>query len=71
VQIDPIKPKLKPRRIKRLKLKCDVLLSTSAFKVNLRRYTMVVEKEANYVREQSEADAAATAREVGNLSPSP
>jgi hypothetical protein len=38
VQFDPIKPKLKPPGTKRLKLKCDVLLSTSAFKFNLRRY---------------------------------
>ena len=38
VQVDPIKPKLKPPRTKRLKLKCDVLLSKSAFKSNLRRY---------------------------------
>jgi hypothetical protein len=39
VQVDPIKPKLKPPGTKRLKLNCDVLLSTSAFKFNLRRYT--------------------------------
>jgi hypothetical protein len=39
VQVDPIKPKLKPPGTKRLKLECDVLLSTSAFKFNLRRYT--------------------------------
>jgi len=30
-------PKLTPPGTKRLKLKCDVLLSTSAFKSNLRR----------------------------------
>jgi len=30
VQVDPIKPTLKPTGTKRLKLKCDVLLSTSA-----------------------------------------
>ena len=42
VQVDPIKPTSKPvgTTRKRLKLKCDVLLSTSAFKFNLRRYTM-------------------------------
>jgi hypothetical protein len=34
-----MEPKLKPPRTKRLKLKCDTLLSTSAFKSNLRRYT--------------------------------
>jgi hypothetical protein len=39
VQLDPIKPKLKPPGTKRLKLKIDVLLSTSAFKFNPRRYS--------------------------------
>jgi len=39
VQVDPIKPKLKPLGSMCLKLKCDVLLSTSAFKFNLRRHT--------------------------------
>ena len=39
VQIDPINPKLKAPGTKRLKLKCDILLSTSAFKFNLRRYS--------------------------------
>jgi hypothetical protein len=39
VQVDPVKPKLKPPGIKRLKLNCDVLLSTSSFNFNLRRYT--------------------------------
>ena len=38
VQIDPIKPMLKPPGTKRLKLNCDVLLSTFAFKLYLRRY---------------------------------
>ena len=39
MQVDPMKPKLKPPGTKRLRLKCDILLSTSAFKFNLRRYT--------------------------------
>ena len=39
MQVDPIKPKLNPPGTKRLKLKCDVLLSTFAFKFNSRRYT--------------------------------
>jgi hypothetical protein len=39
VQIDPMKPMLKPPRTKRLKLKCDILLSSYSFKFNLRRYT--------------------------------
>jgi hypothetical protein len=38
VQVDPIKTQLKPPGTKRLKLNCDVLLSTSAFKFNSRRY---------------------------------
>ena len=38
VQVDPIKPTLKPPGTKLLKLKCDTLLSTSAFKFNLRRF---------------------------------
>ena len=39
MQLDPTKPKLKPPGTERSKLNCDVLLSTSAFKINLRRYT--------------------------------
>jgi hypothetical protein len=39
VQVDPIKPKLKPPGTKRLKLEHDVPLSNFAFKFNLRRYT--------------------------------
>jgi hypothetical protein len=38
VQVDSIKPKLKPPGTKRLKLNCETLLSTSAFNFNLRRY---------------------------------
>jgi hypothetical protein len=39
VQVDPIKPKLKPPGTKHLKKpKCDVLLSSSDFKCNLRHY---------------------------------
>jgi hypothetical protein len=38
VQVDPIKPKLKPPGTKRLKRKCDIVLSTLAFKINLGRY---------------------------------
>jgi len=41
VQVDPMKPRLKPHGTKRLKLKCGVLLLTSAFKLNLRRYIML------------------------------
>jgi len=38
VQVDPIKPKLKPPGTKRLKLKHDELLWHFAFRFNLRRY---------------------------------
>jgi len=41
VHVDPIKPMSKPPGTVRLKLKCDELLSSFAFKVNLRRYMMV------------------------------
>ena len=40
-----MKPKLKPPGNKRLKLKCDLLLSTSAFKFNLRRYRVLHEQQ--------------------------
>ena len=42
VQVDPIKPKLKPPGTKRLKVQCDILLSTSAFHFNLRRYPVAL-----------------------------
>ena len=38
MQVEPIKPKLKQPITKRLKLTCDVLLPTSAFNFNVRRY---------------------------------
>jgi len=40
VQVDPMKSKLKPPGTKRLKEQCNILLSKSAFKINLRRYTV-------------------------------
>jgi hypothetical protein len=40
-----MKPKLKPPGTKRLKVKCDILMSTSAFKFNLRRYNEEEEEE--------------------------
>ena len=46
VQADPIKPKLTPPGTKRLTLNSDILLSTSAFKFNLRRYTVEPEVDA-------------------------
>ena len=38
MQVDPIKPKLKPPITKRLKVECDILISTSTFKFKLRSY---------------------------------
>jgi len=40
VQVDPMKPKLKPPGAERFKLKHDICFSTSAFKFNLRRYNV-------------------------------
>jgi hypothetical protein len=40
VQVDPMKPVLKPPGIKRLKLEYDKLVSDFAFNFNLRRYIM-------------------------------
>ena len=44
VQLDPIKPKLKPPGNERLKLNRDILLSNFAFKLNLRRYNVCYKK---------------------------
>ena len=57
VQVDPLKPMLKPPGTKRLKLNYDILLSTSAFKFNLRCYTMATEAAK---REAAAAAEAAT-----------
>jgi hypothetical protein len=40
VQVDPMKPKLRPPGTKRLKLECDVPLSRFAFIFNLHHYTV-------------------------------
>jgi hypothetical protein len=42
VQVDPIKPKLKPPGAKRLKLEYDGLVSNFGFKFSLRRYSKVM-----------------------------
>jgi len=42
VKVDPMEPILKPPGSKHLKLKCDIVLSTFAFKINLRRYSEVL-----------------------------
>ena len=50
MQVDSIKPKLKPPGSERLKLECDTLLSTFAFKFNLRRYGTVTDnKDGTYL----------------------
>ena len=61
MQVDPIKPKLKPPGTERFNLKCDILLSTSAFKFNLRCYTMAERRRA----------AEAAARQGLNPGPKP
>jgi hypothetical protein len=58
VLVDPIKPKLKPPGTKHLKLNCDILLSASAFKFNLRRYTEVARQVLEVGRQVAEEHAA-------------
>ena len=48
MQVDPMKPKLKLPGTKRLKPRCDTLLSTHAFNFSLRRYT-VAQAYTNYL----------------------
>jgi hypothetical protein len=48
VQVDPLKPKLKPPGAKRLKLKCDILLTTCASRFNLRRCNVVLRFISNH-----------------------
>jgi hypothetical protein len=50
VQVDPIKPKLKPPGAKRLKLECDKPLSKLGFKFNLRRYKVAATMESVFGR---------------------
>jgi len=49
-----MKPTLKPPGTKRLKPKCDTLLSTSAFKFKLRRYAMETLGNIHAVRNERE-----------------
>jgi hypothetical protein len=51
VQVGPLKPKLKPPGTKRLKPKCDILLSTSAFNFNLRHYILGQRRECPQQRQ--------------------
>ena len=56
-QVDPIKPKWKApgTGTKRLKLNCDTLLSTSAFKFNLRRYTTDIKYGVCHILQEGES----------------
>ena len=54
MQVDPIKPTLKAPRTKRLELKYDKPLSTSAFKFNSRRY--IQDMEAMFKRADENED---------------
>jgi len=55
-----MKPKLKPPGTKRLKLKCGILLSTSAFNFNLRRYSLVHQDDRTYHLKKMSAAGAFT-----------
>jgi hypothetical protein len=63
-----MKPKLKPPGTKRLKLNCDILLSTSAFEFIVRRHSQAaasdraVAAEANLAAVREEAAAGAYTR---------
>jgi hypothetical protein len=61
VQVDPMKPKLNPPGTKRLKLNCDTLLSSYAFKVDLRRY---IEESGDATRVDLKACKAKATAEV-------
>ena len=52
MQLDPNTPKLKPPGTKRLKLKCDILLSSSGFKINLRRYNEAINRLIHAIEER-------------------
>ena len=61
MQVDPKKSKLKPPGTKRLKLQCHTLLSTSAFKFNLRRYIKATKNTAATAAAAAAATAATAA----------
>ena len=69
MQVDPIKPMLKAPGTKRLKLRCDKLLSDVVFNFNLRRYTEGGRLEGFQVAEGGAAafDEAALRKVVQNL----
>ena len=61
MQLGPIRLKFKPPGIKHLKLKCDILLSTSAFKFNLYRYPKVARAAAEATERASASSSSAAA----------
>jgi len=69
VQVDPMKPMLKPPGIKQLKLKCDILLSTFAFKFNLRRHSKVLEyrsEKVEKIKSGGEASASFSSSQISD-----
>jgi len=66
VQIDPIKPKLKPPRYERLELRYDGPLSNAAFKFNLRCYTTVTLYSQSERRNVTQPAAACVTDADGN-----
>jgi hypothetical protein len=64
VQVDPIKPTLKPPGTKRLKLEYGKLLSRFALNFNLRRYSVAWRDVGDPAPEDLEKDAAADAAPV-------
>jgi hypothetical protein len=57
-----MKPTLKPPGTKRLKLECDMLLSSSAFEFNLRRYTMVQQERLMFAQARASTPKAGPCR---------
>ena len=49
VQVDPMKPRMKPPGTERLKSEHDGLLSNFGFKFKLRRYSVLVRDAAQYI----------------------
>jgi len=54
VQVDPSKCTLKAPGSKRLKVECDILLSTFGFKNNLRRYIKGLDRDGSKTIDFSE-----------------
>ena len=61
MQVDPIKPMLKPPGTRHLKLKCDELLSSFALKFHVRCFTLVFANAMRATNAPSRANSAAAA----------